>query len=66
MDVSWLLPSSPHRFHWPDLPVFSTGSERAPDGRSEEKLYTVPSRQLTAPELAQLGATNRAGGPAPK
>jgi hypothetical protein len=33
--------------------------EAAPGG-GEETIYSVPSRQLTAREMAQLGATNHA------
>ena len=59
-DVSWLLPAgSPSRFHWPDLPHFLVWKETAPNG-AQETIYSVPSRQLTARELDQLGGTNSA------
>ncbi len=64
-DVSWLLPPSAPHFHWPDLPSFFVQKEAAPGGGTET-VYTVPSRQLTAQELAQLGGKNRTAPPAAK
>jgi hypothetical protein len=52
-DVSGLLPASPAaRFHWPDLPYFFV-----------ETYYTVPTRQLTPGEVAQLRGTNEVARP---
>jgi hypothetical protein len=59
-DVSWMVSKgAAYRFHWPDLPRFFVRKETTSDGR-EETVYSVPSRQLTAQELAQLSATNQA------
>jgi hypothetical protein len=59
-DVSWLISKNPApHFYWPDLPHFFVSKETTPSGQ-EETIYSVPSRQLTAQELSQLGATNRA------
>jgi hypothetical protein len=64
-DVSWFLPPREMaRFHWPNLPHFTAWREDAPDGKSSEIIYTVPTRQITAQELAQLPATNQAATPA--
>jgi hypothetical protein len=69
-DVSWLLPpSSPPgipRFQWPDLPYFTVDKETASDGRHEETIYTVPTRQITPQEVASLTQTNRGQPAAPR
>ncbi len=62
--TGFLPPRTIMRFHWPDLPYFFVSKEKSPDGQSEETVYTVPSRQLTASELAQLEATNQTAKPA--
>jgi hypothetical protein len=64
-DVSWFLPPRDMvRFHWPDLPHFATWRENSPDGKAAEVIYTVPTRQISAAELAQLPATNQTVAPA--
>src|ERR1700742_5151332 len=54
-DVSWMLPKVVKHFQWPDLPRFFVSTQKTSDGR-EEAIYTVPARQLTKDELAQLTA----------
>jgi hypothetical protein len=62
-DVSGLLPASPAaRFHWPDLPYFFVEKAPAQDGGTET-YYTVPTRQLTPGEVAQLRGTNEVARP---
>jgi len=63
-DVTGFLPPRViMRFHWPDLPYFFVSKQTAPDGKSQETVFTVPTRQLTAKEMAQLQATNAAPKP---
>jgi hypothetical protein len=64
-DVGWMLPKVVRHIQWPDLPRFFYSTQKTSDGR-DEAIYTVPSRQLTAPELAQLTATNGATVTSPK
>lgn len=67
MDVSWIFPhdkpGTTLRMHWPDLPFFTVTQETAPDGKNQETYYTVPTRQLTAKELAQLDAEKKEAKP---
>jgi hypothetical protein len=63
-DVGWMLPKVIRHIQWPDLPRFFYSTQKTPDGQ-EEAIYTVPSRQLTAQELAQLTATNTAPATSP-
>ncbi len=52
---------------WPRLPFFSVQKEAASDGKGQVIYYTVPTRQLTPKELAQMEGTNRVAQPkAPK
>jgi hypothetical protein len=52
---------------WPRMPFFAVQKEPAKDGKNEEVYYTVPTRQLTPQELAQMGVTNATAHPiAPK
>ncbi len=68
VDVGWLLPDT-NRFArtliaaWPKMPFFEVDKERVKGG--EEVYYTVPTRQFTAKELAQMGVTNATGHPEP-
>jgi hypothetical protein len=64
-NVGWMLPKVVRQIQWPDLPRFFYSTQKTADGR-DEAIYTVPSRQLTAQELAQLTATNGAPATAPK
>jgi hypothetical protein len=67
MDVSWIFPhdkpGTTLRMHWPDLPFFTVMKETAPDGKGEETYYTVPTRQLTTREIAQLEAEKKEAKP---
>jgi hypothetical protein len=67
MDVSWIFPhdkpGTTLRMHWPNLPFFTVTKDIAPDGKNQETYYTVPTRQLTAKELAQLDAGKKEAGP---
>jgi hypothetical protein len=63
-DVGWMLPKVVRHIQWPDLPHFFVSTQKTPDGR-DEAVYTVPSRQLTPQELAQLTSTNAAPATAP-
>ena len=58
-NVGWMLPQVVRHIQWPDLPRFFYSTQKTTDGQTEA-IYTVPSRQLTAQELAQLTATNGA------
>jgi hypothetical protein len=60
-----MLPKVVTHIRWPDLPRFFVSTQKTDDGR-EETIYTVPSRQLTPQELAQLTTTNGAPAPAGK
>jgi hypothetical protein len=64
-DVGWMLPPVVRHIQWPDLPRFFVTTQKTADGQ-EETIYTVPSRQLTPQELAQLTATNGAPAIVPK
>jgi hypothetical protein len=57
--VGWTRSPSASHFSWPALPHFTVWKKPAPGG-GEETIYTVPSRQLTTREMAQLGATTNA------
>jgi len=58
-DISGYLPiklATSIQTHWPELPFFSVKREIFPNGKGQETYYTVPTRQITARELAQLEA----------
>ena len=59
-DVSGFLPR-PYTpsFHWPNLPQFLVRSD---DSKKPETIYTVPTRQITPQELAEI----RGAAPNPK
>jgi hypothetical protein len=64
-DITPLLPTDTARAiqtHWPDLPIFKSAHQTINDGTETETYYLVPTRQLTAKEIAALKAT----GPAPQ
>ena len=67
MDVIWIFPhdkpGATLRMHWPNLPFFTVTKETAPDGKNQETYYTVPTRQLTSKELAQLDAGKKEAEP---
>jgi hypothetical protein len=58
-DVGWMLPPVVRHIQWPELPRFFVSTQKTADGQ-DETIYTVPSRQLTPQEMAQLTATNGA------
>ena len=69
-DMSWIMPDTNQIARsiisiWPRMPFFAVQKGPAPDGKGEEIYYTVPTRQLTAQELARMGLTNNIGRPAP-
>ncbi len=53
---------------WPRMPFFTVQKESvsdgSADGRGQYIYYTVPTRQLTPQELAQMGVTNSVAHPA--
>jgi hypothetical protein len=64
-DISPLLPNDMAKSiatHWPDLPFFKVQQQAIDDGTEKEVYFTVPTRQLTAKEIAALKDT----GPTPK
>ena len=70
LDVSWLMPDTRRIARtmievWPQMPFFETQKQPTPDGKGEEIIYTVPTRQITPQELARMGVTNAATHPAP-
>jgi hypothetical protein len=69
VNVGWLLPTDKMAgeviVFWRDLPFFNV--EKVPDanGNGEVTYYTVPTRQVTRQEMAQMMGTNAAANPAP-
>ncbi len=62
MDISGFLPmklATSIAVHWPEMPFFAVSKGIAPDGKSHETYYTVPTRQLTARELALFEAEKK-------
>jgi hypothetical protein len=57
-DVSWFLPREIREFHWPDLSPFFVRREETHQGRAKETIYTVPTRQITPQELAEVKAAS--------
>jgi hypothetical protein len=55
-DMTWFLPREIREFHWPDLPPFFVRREEMHHG--QETIYTVPTRQITPQELAELKAAS--------
>lgn len=67
VDISGLLPiklATSIQTYWPDLPFFTMEKHSIDNGKSEEVFYTVPTRQLTAREIAQLEAAGKKTKPA--
>ncbi len=69
-DVSWFMPDTRQIARavmdvWPKMPFFAVDREPAPDGKGEIIYYTVPTRQFSQKELAQMGVTNVVQKPAP-
>jgi hypothetical protein len=68
IDMSWIMPNTSEIARavitiWPRLPFFTAQKEPS-DGGGQEILYTVPTRQFTPKELAQMGVTNATPHPA--
>jgi len=62
VDISGFLPiklATSIQAHWPELPFFTVKKTTSSDGKTREIYYTVPSRQLTAHEIAQLEANKK-------
>jgi hypothetical protein len=58
IDISGLLPiklATSIQTHWPDLPFFTVEKQSVDGGKGQEIYYTVPTRQLTPKEVAQIG-----------
>jgi len=63
LDMSWIMPDTNQIARtfisvWPRLPFFAVQKEPVDGGKGQEIYYTVPTRQFTPKELAQMGATN--------
>jgi len=63
VNVGWMLPDTDKFARtliavWPKMPFFTVEKEPVNGGKGEEVYYTVPTRQFTAQELAQMGVTN--------
>jgi hypothetical protein len=72
LDVSWIMPNTEEIARtlievWPRMPFFAVQKESVNGGKGQEIYYTVPTRQFTPQQLAQMGVTNGAPHPvAPK
>jgi hypothetical protein len=69
LDVSWLMPDTRRIAQnlietWPEMPFFEVQKQPTADGKGEEIIYTVPTRQITPQELARMGLTNAVPHPA--
>ncbi len=69
IDVGWMMPDTQRLAReiikvWPQMPFFAVAKEPAKDGQGEVIYYTVPTRQFTPQELAQMGVTNATAHPA--
>jgi hypothetical protein len=68
-DVSWIMPDTNRIARtmievWPNMPFFEVQKQPTADGKGEEIVYTVPTRQITPQELARMGLTNTIPHPA--
>lgn len=66
VDISRFLPmklATSIRSEWPKLPFFQVETESIDHGQGEIIYYTVPTRQLTKQEMAQLMGTNHIAHP---
>jgi hypothetical protein len=72
LDMSWIMPDTNQiarsiTVAWQDLPFFAVKKVSADDGNGHYIYYTVPTRQFTPKQLAQMGVTNAVAHPvAPK
>jgi hypothetical protein len=69
LNMSWIMPDTNQLarsilISWQDLPFFSTKKEPTDDGKGQYIYYTVPTKQFTAREMAQMGMTNAVAKPA--
>ena len=67
LNMSWIMPDTNQlarsvMIAWQDLPFFTTKRETSDDG--QYIYYTVPTKQFTAKQLAQMGMTNAVAKPA--
>jgi hypothetical protein len=70
LDMSWIMPDTNQIAHtfmntWPHLPFFAVQKDSAEPGGGQYIYYTVPTRQFTSRQLAQMGLTNALAHPAP-
>jgi hypothetical protein len=65
-EVGWRTSTGAPRFQWPNLPAFTVEKSSSLQSEDQETIYTVPSRQLTPRELAQIDASHRTEKPAGK
>ena len=72
LNMSWIMPDTNQlartvMIAWQDLPFFATKQESSDDGKDRYIYYTVPTKQFTPAQLAQMGMTNAVAKPvAPK
>jgi hypothetical protein len=64
LDMSWIMPDTNQIARnfmstWPHLPFFAVQKDAVePVGGGQYIYYTVPTRQFTSRQLAQMGLTN--------
>ncbi|MCE0483650.1 MAG: hypothetical protein LV479_05370 [Methylacidiphilales bacterium] len=66
VDISRFLPmklAASIQDAWPRLPFFRTETESIDQGRGEIIYYTVPTRQFSSHEVAQMIGTNHTAHP---
>ncbi len=72
LDMGWIMPDTNQLARsitvaWQNLPFFTTQKDAPAEGKDQYVYYTVPTKQFSAKELAQMGVTNAAEKPvAPK
>ena len=69
-DMSWIMPDTNQiarsvMVAWQDLPFFAVKMGAVDEGKGQYIYYTVPTRQFTPQQLAQMGVTNAVAHPAP-
>jgi len=68
-DITPLLPTETARSlqaRWPDMPFFKTAHQTIDNGTQTETYFLVPTRQLTAKEIAALKASGHSPQPPAK
>ena len=68
LNMGWIMPDTNQlarkiMIDWQDLPFFTAEQETSDDGKYI--YYTVPTKQFTAKQRAQMGMTNAVAKPAP-